>query len=64
MHYISRAAKVGVAPELRYPGPQALLLAGASVDVRDAWGHTALYWAAARGHEAATAVLVGAKVRS
>lgn len=41
---------------------QALLLAGYDMDLRDAWGHTALHWAAARGHEAATTALLAGKV--
>ena len=41
---------------------QALLMAGGDVDVRDAWGHTALHWAAARGHEVAVTALLAGKV--
>jgi hypothetical protein len=42
---------------------QAALLAGTDVHLRDAWGHTALHWAASRGHEAVTALLLSKKVR-
>ena len=31
--------------------------------LRDAWGYTALHWAASRGHEAVTALLLSKKVR-
>ena len=42
---------------------QAALLAGTDVHLRDAWGYTALHWAASRGHEAVTALLLSRKVR-
>jgi len=43
---------------------QAALLAGTDVHLRDAWGYTALHWAASRGHEAVTALLLSKRVRS
>lgn len=38
-------------------------MAGTDVHLRDKWGYTALHWAASRGHEAVTALLLSKKVR-
>ena len=60
----SSSCSVRCEAELADRCEQAALLAGTDVHLRDKWGYTALHWAASRGHEAVTAVLLSKKVSS